>query len=118
MSFAASPASRAREVPGPITGQLCRRSSTDAVRAGRGATPVNSTRVFTSALGAFIGRDLGGGFGVVFFTGSFAAICLRSEHHSARRDSLYTVDELMAGYRSDAPMESLDARFAAYVKAC
>ena len=34
------------------------------------------------------------------------------------RDSLYTVDELMVGYESDAPMQSLDARLAAYVKAC
>ena len=34
------------------------------------------------------------------------------------RDSLYTVDELMAGYQSDAPMQSLDARLAAHVKAC
>lgn len=33
------------------------------------------------------------------------------------RDSLYTVDELMAGYGSDAPMESLDSRIAAHVKA-
>jgi predicted Rossmann-fold nucleotide-binding protein len=38
--------------------------------------------------------------------------------YSAGRDSLYTVDELMAGYRSDAPMQSLDARLSAYVKAC
>ena len=37
--------------------------------------------------------------------------------YSAGRDSLYTVDELMAGYRSDAPMQSLDARLAAHVKA-
>jgi predicted Rossmann-fold nucleotide-binding protein len=37
--------------------------------------------------------------------------------YSAGRDSLYTVDELMAGYRSDAPMQSLDARIAAHVKA-
>ncbi|HET7048735.1 MAG TPA: hypothetical protein VFI54_10755 [Solirubrobacteraceae bacterium] len=35
----------------------------------------------------------------------------------AGRDSLYTVDELMAGYRSDAPMQSLDARIADHVKA-
>jgi len=33
------------------------------------------------------------------------------------RDSLYTVDELMAGYESDAPMQSLDARLAAHIKA-
>jgi predicted Rossmann-fold nucleotide-binding protein len=38
--------------------------------------------------------------------------------YDAGRDSLYTVDELMAGYRSDAPMQSLDARLAAHVKAC
>ena len=37
--------------------------------------------------------------------------------YSAGRDSLYTVDELMVGYRSDAPMQSLDARLAAHVKA-
>ena len=37
--------------------------------------------------------------------------------YSAGRDSLYTVDELMAGYRSDAPMQSLDARIAAHVAA-
>jgi predicted Rossmann-fold nucleotide-binding protein len=36
---------------------------------------------------------------------------------SAGRDSLYTVDELMAGYRPDAPMQSLDARLAAHVRA-
>jgi predicted Rossmann-fold nucleotide-binding protein len=34
------------------------------------------------------------------------------------RDSLYTVDELMAGYGSDAPAQGLDARLAAHVKAC
>jgi predicted Rossmann-fold nucleotide-binding protein len=37
--------------------------------------------------------------------------------YSAGRDRLYTVDELMAGYTSDAPMQSLDARLAAHVKA-
>jgi predicted Rossmann-fold nucleotide-binding protein len=37
--------------------------------------------------------------------------------YSAGRDRLYTVDELMEGYRSDAPMQSLDARLAAHVKA-
>jgi predicted Rossmann-fold nucleotide-binding protein len=37
--------------------------------------------------------------------------------YSAGRRSLYTVEELMAGYRSDAPMQSLDARLAAHVKA-
>jgi hypothetical protein len=36
---------------------------------------------------------------------------------SPGRDSLYTVDELMSGYRSDAPMQSLDARLATHVKA-
>jgi predicted Rossmann-fold nucleotide-binding protein len=36
---------------------------------------------------------------------------------SAGRDTLYTVDELMAGYRSDAPLQSLDARIAAHVAA-
>jgi predicted Rossmann-fold nucleotide-binding protein len=34
------------------------------------------------------------------------------------RDSLYTVDELMAGYSSEAPLQSLDARLAAHVKGC
>src|SRR5690242_4266078 len=38
--------------------------------------------------------------------------------YSPGRDSLYTVDELMAGYASDAPMHSLDARLAVHVKAC
>jgi predicted Rossmann-fold nucleotide-binding protein len=38
--------------------------------------------------------------------------------YSPGRDSLYTVDELMAGYESNAPMQSLDARLAAHVKAC
>jgi len=37
--------------------------------------------------------------------------------YSAGRDTLYTVDELMDGYRSDAPMQSLDARIAAHVAA-
>jgi predicted Rossmann-fold nucleotide-binding protein len=37
--------------------------------------------------------------------------------YSAGRDRLYTVEELMDGYRSDAPMESLDARLAAHVRA-
>ena len=37
--------------------------------------------------------------------------------YAAGRDRLYTVDELMAGYRSDAPMQHLDARIAAHVKA-
>jgi predicted Rossmann-fold nucleotide-binding protein len=37
---------------------------------------------------------------------------------SPGRDTLYTVDELMTGYESGAPMESLDARLAAHVKAC
>jgi predicted Rossmann-fold nucleotide-binding protein len=36
---------------------------------------------------------------------------------SPGRDALYTVNELMSGYRSDAPMQSLDARLAARVKA-
>ena len=38
--------------------------------------------------------------------------------YSPGRDSLYTVGELMAGYESNAPMQSLDARLAAHVKAC
>jgi predicted Rossmann-fold nucleotide-binding protein len=46
-----------------------------------------------------------------------AALLDGARPYSAARDSLYTVDELMAGYRSDAPMESLDARLAAHVKA-
>ena len=46
-----------------------------------------------------------------------AALLDGGRPYSAARDSLYTVDELMAGYRSDAPMESLDARLAAHVKA-
>jgi predicted Rossmann-fold nucleotide-binding protein len=46
-----------------------------------------------------------------------AALLSSSRLYSAGRDSLYTVDELMAGYRSDAPMQSLDARLAAHVKA-
>ena len=37
--------------------------------------------------------------------------------YSPGRDRLYTVDELMAGYRMDAPMENLDARLAAHVQA-
>jgi predicted Rossmann-fold nucleotide-binding protein len=37
--------------------------------------------------------------------------------YSPGRDTLYTVDELMAGYRSDAPMQSLDARIAVHVTA-
>ncbi len=47
-----------------------------------------------------------------------AALLGSGRLYSAGRDSLYTVDELMAGYRSDAPMQSLDARLAAHVKAC
>jgi predicted Rossmann-fold nucleotide-binding protein len=46
-----------------------------------------------------------------------AAVLDGGRLYSAGRDRLYTVDELMAGYRSEAPMESLDARLAAYVKA-
>jgi predicted Rossmann-fold nucleotide-binding protein len=47
-----------------------------------------------------------------------AALLGSGRLYSAGRDSLYTVDELMTGYESDAPMRSLDARLAAYVKAC
>ena len=36
---------------------------------------------------------------------------------SPGRDRLYTVDELMSGYQPGAPMQSLDARVAAHVKA-
>ena len=46
-----------------------------------------------------------------------AALLDSGRLYSAGRDRLYTVEELMAGYRSDAPMESLDARLAAHVKA-
>jgi len=46
-----------------------------------------------------------------------AAVLGSGRLYSAGRDSLYTVDELMAGYRSDAPMQSFDARLAAHVKA-
>src|SRR5690242_13372018 len=46
-----------------------------------------------------------------------AAVLGTGRLYSPGRDSLYTVDELMAGYRSDAPLESLDARLAAHVKA-
>jgi predicted Rossmann-fold nucleotide-binding protein len=46
-----------------------------------------------------------------------AAVLGGGRPFSPGRDSLYTVDELMAGYRSDAPMQSLDARLAAHVKA-
>jgi predicted Rossmann-fold nucleotide-binding protein len=46
-----------------------------------------------------------------------AAVLGGGRPYSAGRDRLYTVEELMVGYRSDAPMESLDARLAAHVKA-
>jgi predicted Rossmann-fold nucleotide-binding protein len=46
-----------------------------------------------------------------------AALLAGGMPYSAGRDRLYTVDELMAGYRSDAPMQSLDARIGAHVKA-
>jgi predicted Rossmann-fold nucleotide-binding protein len=46
-----------------------------------------------------------------------AAVLGGGRLYSPGRDRLYTVDELMAGYRSDAPMQSLDARLAAHVKA-
>jgi predicted Rossmann-fold nucleotide-binding protein len=46
-----------------------------------------------------------------------AALLDSGRLYSAGRDRLYTVEELMAGYRSDAPMQSLDARLAAHVKA-
>ena len=45
-----------------------------------------------------------------------AAVLADGRLYSPGRDSLYTVDELIAGYRSDGPMESLDARLAAHVK--
>ena len=47
-----------------------------------------------------------------------AALLGSDRLYSAGRDRLYTVDELMAGYEPDAPMQSLDARLAAHVKAC
>jgi predicted Rossmann-fold nucleotide-binding protein len=47
-----------------------------------------------------------------------AALLGSGRLYSPGRDSLYSVDELMAGYQSDAPMQSLDARLAAHVKAC
>ena len=47
-----------------------------------------------------------------------AALLGSDRLYSAGRDNLYTVDELMTGYRSDAPMQSLDARLAAHVEAC
>jgi predicted Rossmann-fold nucleotide-binding protein len=47
-----------------------------------------------------------------------AALLGSGRLYSPARDSLYTVDELMAGYEPDAPMQSLDARLAAHVKAC
>jgi predicted Rossmann-fold nucleotide-binding protein len=46
-----------------------------------------------------------------------AAVLGGGRLYAAGRDRLYAVEELMAGYRSDAPMESLDARLAAHVKA-
>jgi predicted Rossmann-fold nucleotide-binding protein len=49
--------------------------------------------------------------------GEVAALLDGGRLYSAGRDRLYTVEELMEGYRSDAPMESLDARLAAHVKA-
>jgi predicted Rossmann-fold nucleotide-binding protein len=47
-----------------------------------------------------------------------AALLGSDRLYAPGRDSLYTVDELMAGYESDEPMQSLDARLAAHVKAC
>ncbi len=47
-----------------------------------------------------------------------AALLGTGRLYSPDRDSLYTVDELMDGYDSDAPMQSLDARLAAHVKTC
>ena len=46
-----------------------------------------------------------------------AALLGSDRPYSPGRDSLYTFDELMAGYESHAPMQSLDARLAAHVKA-
>jgi predicted Rossmann-fold nucleotide-binding protein len=47
-----------------------------------------------------------------------AALLGSGRLYSPGRDSLYTVDELMAGYQSGAPTQSLDARLAAHVQAC
>jgi predicted Rossmann-fold nucleotide-binding protein len=47
-----------------------------------------------------------------------AALLGSDRLYSPGRDTLYTVDELMAGYESGGPMQSLDARIAAHVKAC
>jgi predicted Rossmann-fold nucleotide-binding protein len=47
-----------------------------------------------------------------------AALLGSDRLYSPGRDTLYTVDELMAGYESDAPWQSLDARLTAHVKAC
>jgi predicted Rossmann-fold nucleotide-binding protein len=47
-----------------------------------------------------------------------AALLGSGRLYSPGRDSLYTVDELMTGYEPDAPMQNLDARLAAHVKAC
>ena len=46
-----------------------------------------------------------------------AALLGGGRMYSPGRDRLYTVAELMAGYRADAPMQNLDARLAAHVKA-
>jgi predicted Rossmann-fold nucleotide-binding protein len=50
--------------------------------------------------------------------GEVAALLGGVRLYSPGRDSLYTVDELMVGYESGAPMQSLDARLAAHVQAC
>jgi len=47
-----------------------------------------------------------------------AALLGSDRLYSPGRDSLYTVDELMAGYAPEAPLQSLDARLAAHVTAC
>jgi predicted Rossmann-fold nucleotide-binding protein len=49
--------------------------------------------------------------------GEIAAVLGGDRLFAPGRESLYAVDELMSGYRSDAPMRSLDARIAAHVKA-
>jgi predicted Rossmann-fold nucleotide-binding protein len=46
-----------------------------------------------------------------------AALLGSGRLYNPGRDSLYTVDELMAGYESDAPMQSLDSRLAAHALA-
>ena len=50
--------------------------------------------------------------------GEIAGVLGSGRLFSPGRDTLYTVAELMSGYRPQAPMQSLDARLAAHVQAC